>query len=79
MNVVPPSCLPHGETLLRKRLERAGKDDDLARTAKCVALSAFVCAVVRGIAEQAKAGFRRSTLDAAAEQALSTWPGSKRG
>nr|WP_145546448.1 TetR/AcrR family transcriptional regulator [Variovorax boronicumulans] len=69
----------HGETLLRKRLERARKEGDLPRTANCTALSAFVCAVVHGIAVQAKAGFSRATLDAVAEQALSTWPGSKRG
>ena len=39
------------------------------------ALVAFVMAVSHGMAVQAKAGFKRETLEAVAEQALSTWPG----
>jgi AcrR family transcriptional regulator len=65
----------NGEALLRERLERARQEGDLPETANCAALAAFVCAVAHGMAVQAKAGFSRETLEAVAEQALSTWPG----
>ncbi len=65
----------NGEALLRERLERAKRDGDLPKTADCAVLAAYVCAVLHGIAVQAKAGFSRKTLKAIAEQAVSTWPG----
>jgi AcrR family transcriptional regulator len=65
-----------GETLLRERLERARQEGDLPGTANCAVLAAYVCAVLHGMAVQAKAGFSREMLEAVAEQALSTWPTS---
>lgn len=67
-----------GEASLRERFEQAKEDGDLPETANCAALAAFVCAVLHGIAVQAKAGFSREILDAVVDQALSTWP-SKAG
>lgn len=66
-----------GQTQLRERLERARAEGDLPETAKPEALAAFVMAVLHGMAVQAKAGFSRDTLEAVAEQALSTWPGGR--
>ena len=63
-----------GEALLRERLERAKQEGDLLETANCMVLAAYVCAVLHGMAVQAKAGFSRKMLEAVAEQALSTWP-----
>lgn len=63
-----------GETSLRERFERAETEGDLPESANCAALAAFVMAVTHGIAVQAKAGFSRETLEAVADQALSTWP-----
>ncbi|WP_248929278.1 TetR/AcrR family transcriptional regulator [Paenibacillus hamazuiensis] len=63
-----------GEASLRDRFERAKQEGDLPETADCAALAAFVMAVLHGMAVQAKAGFSRDTLEAVAEQALSTWP-----
>lgn len=66
----------NGEALLRERLERAKRDGDLPETANCAALAAYVCAVLHGMAVQAKAGYSRAVLEAVAEQALATWPES---
>lgn len=66
----------HGESLLRERLERAKQDGDLPETADCAVLAAYVCAVLHGMAVQAKAGFSREMLKAVAEQALLSWPAS---
>ena len=63
-----------GETALRERFERAKTEGDLPESANCAALAAFVMAVTHGMAVQAKAGFSRETLEAVADQALSTWP-----
>jgi AcrR family transcriptional regulator len=62
------------EAQLRARFERAKAEGDLPVTAKPEALAAFLMAVLHGMAVQAKAGFSRDTLEAVAEQALSTWP-----
>jgi len=62
---------------LRERFERAKLEGDLAETANPEALAAFLFAVIHGMAVQAKAGFSRETLQAVAEQALSTWPAGK--
>ncbi len=64
----------NGEALLRERFERAKKEGDLPPQANCAALAAFVCAVLHGMAVQAKAGFKREMLDAVIDQALSGWP-----
>ncbi|TBU94632.1 TetR/AcrR family transcriptional regulator [Phytopseudomonas dryadis] len=63
-----------GEALLRERLIRAKQDGDLPETANPAVLAAYVCAVLHGMAVQAKAGFSREMLEAVAEQAISTWP-----
>ncbi|EAQ33301.1 TetR/AcrR family transcriptional regulator [Idiomarina baltica] len=63
-----------GEESLRIRLEQAIRDGDLPKTADCSSLAAFVCAVLHGMAVQAKAGVSRDVLEAVAEQALATWP-----
>ena len=63
-----------GETLLRERLERAQAEGDLPPSAHCATLATYVCAVLHGIAVQAKAGFSREVLDAVADQALAAWP-----
>lgn len=62
------------EAQLRERFERAKTEGDLPATANPATLAAFIMAVVHGMAVQAKAGFSRETLEAVAEQALSTWP-----
>ena len=64
-----------GEASLRERFERAKEEGDLPKSVDCAGLAAFVMAVSHGMAVQAKAGFKRETLEAVAEQALSTWPG----
>lgn len=66
----------NGEASLRERLERAKQEGDLPETINCAVLAAYVCAVLHGMAVQAKAGFSREMLEAVAEQALSTWPAS---
>lgn len=66
------------QALLRDRFERAKAEGDLPETADANVLAAFVCAVVHGMAIQAKAGFSRDMLLAVGEQALATFPkGSK--
>jgi len=67
-----------GETQLRERFERAKAEGDLPATAKPETLAAFLMAVLHGMAVQAKAGFSCDTLEAIAEQALSTWPTSEK-
>ena len=66
------------EATLRERFERAKREGDLPADANCGALAAYVCAVTHGMAVQAKAGYDRDVLNAVADQALATWPGSKR-
>lgn len=63
-----------GEMQLRERFQRAKAEGDLPETTRPDALAAFVMAVLHGMAVQAKAGFSRDTLEAVAEQALSTFP-----
>jgi AcrR family transcriptional regulator len=63
-----------GETDVRARLERARAEGDLPADADCATLSAYLMAVMHGMAVQAKAGFARETLMAVAEQALTAWP-----
>lgn len=63
-----------GEASVRERFERAKAEGDLPETTNCTALTAFLLAVLHGMAVQAKAGFPRETLELVAEQVLSTWP-----
>lgn len=63
-----------GESILRERLERARDDGDLPASADCSALASYVCAVLHGMAVQAKAGFSKEKLEAVATQAIDSWP-----
>ncbi|WP_053187473.1 TetR/AcrR family transcriptional regulator [Pseudomonas thivervalensis] len=63
-----------GEAALRERLERAKREGDLPATANCSVLAAYVCAVLHGMAVQAKAGFDRGMLEMVVDQAMSSWP-----
>ncbi|ODN71054.1 TetR/AcrR family transcriptional regulator [Methylobrevis pamukkalensis] len=64
---------------LRERLERAKAEGDLPATASSEALTAYVMAVLHGMAVLAKAGSPRETLEAVAAQALASWPEGKSG
>lgn len=64
----------NGEGILRKRLERAKAEGDLPESADSAALASYVCAVLHGMAVQAKAGFSKERLEAVATIALSSWP-----
>lgn len=63
-----------GEMALLSRLERAKEQGDLPEDANCRALAAFIMTLLSGMAVQARTGADRATLEAVAEQALSTWP-----
>ncbi len=64
-----------GEAQLRERFERGKAEGDLPTTADCAGLAAYVCAVLHGMAIQAKAGSGRDKLDAIINQVLAGWPG----
>ncbi len=64
----------NGEIQLRQRFEQAKAQGDLPQDADCEALAAYVCAVLHGMAIQAKAGFSRERLDAISSQVLAGWP-----
>ena len=64
----------NGEGILRERLERAKAEGDLPESADSAALASYVCAVLHGMAVQAKAGFSQERLEAVATIALSSWP-----
>jgi AcrR family transcriptional regulator len=66
-----------GEAALRERLERAQREGDLPATANCSVLAAYVCAVLHGMAVQAKAGFDRGMLEMVVDQAMSSWPSDR--
>lgn len=63
-----------GEAQLRERLERAQREGDLPASTDCATLAAYVCAILHGMAVQAKAGFSREKLQVIVSHALSTWP-----
>ncbi|MDU2728469.1 TetR/AcrR family transcriptional regulator [Pantoea sp.] len=63
-----------GETKLRERFERAKEEGDLPPDADSAALAAYVCAVLHGMAIQAKAGFGREKLEGIINQVLAGWP-----
>jgi AcrR family transcriptional regulator len=64
----------NGEGILRERLERAKEERDLPEATDCAALAAYVCAVLHGMAVQAKAGFSREKLEAVATLAMGALP-----
>jgi AcrR family transcriptional regulator len=63
-----------GENMLHERFKQAKAEGDLPETANAAALAIYVCAVLHGMAVQAKAGFCSEVLNAVVDQALSTWP-----
>lgn len=63
-----------GEAQLCERFERGKTEGDLPMTADCAGLAAYVCAVLHGMAIQAKAGSGRDKLDAIINQVLAGWP-----
>lgn len=63
-----------GEMALLRRLEQAQRQGDLPVHANCAALTAFIMTILSGMAVQAKIGADHATLEAVANQALSTWP-----
>lgn len=63
-----------GEASLRERFERARREGDLPKTVNCAVLATYICAVLHGMAVQAKAGFSRETLELVIDQAMSNWP-----
>ncbi|MGY8831987.1 MAG: TetR/AcrR family transcriptional regulator [Pseudomonadales bacterium] len=66
-----------GESSLRERFERAQREGDLPATANCSVLAAYVCAMLHGMAVQAKAGFDREMLEMVVDQAMSNWPANQ--
>lgn len=68
------SARAQGEARLRERLECAKEEGEFSQEVDCATLAAFVCAMLHGMAVQAKAGFSREKLQAIADFALSTWP-----
>ena len=64
----------NGEGILRERLERAKEEGDLPESADCAALASYICAVLHGMAVQAKAGFSKEQLEAVASLAINSWP-----
>lgn len=65
-----------GERLLRERLQKAQQEGDLPAEADCTTLAAYVCAVIHGMAVQAKAGFSREKLQGIADFVVASWPGA---
>jgi hypothetical protein len=59
---------------LTQRFERAIADEDLATDADPAALSAYVVAVLRGIAVEAASGAKKNDLRRIAEIAMRAWP-----
>jgi AcrR family transcriptional regulator len=66
-----------GESSLRERFERAQREGDLPATANCSVLAAYVCAILHGMAVQAKSGFDREMLEMVVDQAMSNWPANQ--
>ena len=65
-----------GERLLRERLQKAQQEGDLPAEVDCTTLAAYVCAVIHGMAVQAKAGFSREKLQGIADFVVANWPGA---
>ena len=63
-----------GEALLRRRLQRAKADGDLANGASPADLARYAATVVHGISVQAAGGATRRELRRVADLALRAWP-----
>jgi AcrR family transcriptional regulator len=59
---------------LRKRLQRARSEGDLAESAQPAVLARYLAAVLQGVSMQARDGASRRELDAIVDQALQAWP-----
>jgi len=59
---------------LRRRLERARAEGDLAARARPADLARYVVTVMRGMAVQAAGGSTRAELDRVVQTALRAWP-----
>jgi AcrR family transcriptional regulator len=62
------------EVSLRRRLERARMEGDLATDVACTDLARLVMTVMQGMAVQAAGGASREDLRRVAEMMLRTWP-----
>jgi AcrR family transcriptional regulator len=62
------------EGALRRRLQRAKRDDDLPRNADAAELSRYVMTVLQGMAVQGADGAGRDQLSRIAQMALRAWP-----
>ena len=67
------SALRGNEALLRRRLERAADDGQLARGCSPSALAAFFIATVAGMSVMAKNGTGQAVLDTVVDMALAVW------
>jgi AcrR family transcriptional regulator len=63
-----------GETMIRRRLERAVAEGDLPATADAAELARYLAVVVHGMAVRATAGASRRDLEEVADIVLRTWP-----
>jgi AcrR family transcriptional regulator len=59
---------------LRKRLERARREGDLAGSVNCADLALYIATVVQGMAVQAAGGATRQQLRKVADLVLQGWP-----
>jgi AcrR family transcriptional regulator len=64
-----------GEVLIRERLKRAKREDDLPEDADPAALASYVATVMQGMAVQAAGGATAKQLREIARLALRAWPG----
>ena len=62
------------EVALRRRLQRAKREDDLPKNADPAELARYVMTVVRGMAVQSAGGASRDQLRRVAQIALRAWP-----
>jgi AcrR family transcriptional regulator len=63
------------EAVIRQRLERAQKENDLPAGSDPAILARYIVAVINGMAVQAASGASREDLQGVAETALQSWPG----
>jgi AcrR family transcriptional regulator len=63
-----------GETIVRRRFERARAEGDLPRDCNPADLAGYLLTVLRGLAVQAASGATRRELRRVAELVLKTWP-----
>lgn len=66
-----------GEATIRKRLQRAAKEDDLPSGEDPADLARYLSAIIYGMAVLAAGGASRKDLQGVADVALSHWPKTK--